>query len=88
MDLTYSMPLKGEGQDKLCWKSAKSKGFKVCDYYFYFSSTPGILFPWKHVWRSKIPPRVAFFSWTATLGQILTIDNLWNKGILLWIGAI
>ena len=28
------------------------------------------------MWQSKVPPRVAFFSWTAALGKILTIDNL------------
>ena len=33
------------------------------------------------MWRSKVPPRVAFFSWTASLGKILTIENLWYKGV-------
>ena len=33
------------------------------------------------MWRSKIPPRVAFFSWIAALGNILTLDRLWNKGV-------
>ena len=81
MDLIYSMPLKGEGHVKLCWKSAESKGFKVRECYFSLSLTPGILFLWKPVWRSKILPRVAFFSWTASLGKFLTIDNLWNRGV-------
>ena len=31
------------------------------------------------VWQSKVPPRVAFFSWTVALGKILTIDNLWKR---------
>ena len=34
MVLIYSMSLTGEGHDKLCWKSAKTKGFKVREYYF------------------------------------------------------
>ena len=38
-------------------------------------------FPWKFVWRSKIPPGVAFFSWTTALGKILTLENLWHKGV-------
>ena len=33
------------------------------------------------MWHSKIPPRVAFFSWTAALGKILTLENLWYKGV-------
>ena len=80
MDLIYSMPLKGEACDKLCWKSGKRKGFKVREYYFSLSLTSGIPFPWKPMWRSTIPHRVAFFSWNATLGKILTLDNLWNRG--------
>ena len=32
-----------------------------------------LFFPQKHVWCSKIPPRVAFFSWTAALDEILTL---------------
>ena len=34
------------------------------------------------MWQSKIPSRVAFFSWIAALGKILTIDNLWNRHIV------
>lgn len=45
------------------------------------SSTLGIIFPWKPVWLSNVPPRVAFFSWIATLRKILTIENLWNRGV-------
>ena len=60
MDLIYSMPLKGEACDKLCWKPGKRKGFKVREYYFSLSSTSGIPFPWKPVWRSTIPHRGSF----------------------------
>ena len=38
------------------------------------------LFPWKGVWKSKIPKRLVFFLWTATHGWILTLDNLILKG--------
>ena len=30
-----------------------------------------------------MPTRVAFFSWTAILGRILTIDNLWKRRVLI-----
>ena len=81
LDLINSMPLNGEGQDKLCWKPARNKNFKVSEFYLSLSSTLDISFPWKPVWRSKVPPRVAFFSWTASLGKILTTENLWYKGV-------
>jgi len=33
--------------------------------------------------KPEVPPRAAFFVWTATLGKILTIDNLRRKKV--WI---
>ena len=48
-------------------------------YYHSTSPSTGISFPWKMVWQSKVPPRVAFFSWTVALGKILTIDNLQKR---------
>ena len=41
------------------------------------------LFPWKGVWKSKIPRQVAFFLWTAAHDWILTLDNLMLRGRLL-----
>ena len=41
------------------------------------------LFPWKGVWKAKAPPRIAFFTWTATWGRIFTADNLRRRGIIL-----
>ena len=35
------------------------------------------------VWWSKVPSRVAFFSWTVALGKILTISNLWKRCMLI-----
>lgn len=34
------------------------------------------------VWQSKVPPRVAFFPWTAALGKILTTDNFQNRHLV------
>jgi hypothetical protein len=31
---------------------------------------------WKNIWRTMVPPRVAFFMWSAALGNIFTMDNL------------
>ena len=44
-------------------------------------------FPWKSIWKSKIPSRVAFFIWTAALVKILTIDNLQKKNMWLLDGC-
>jgi hypothetical protein len=42
------------------------------------------LFPSKNIWRTKAPPRVAFFVWLAALGKILTLDNLRKKNMVLF----
>ena len=74
--LLYSTKVWGVGIDKLCWKPACSRGFKVSGYYHSLSPSTAILLPWKMVWQLKVPPWVAFFFWTTALGKILTIDNL------------
>jgi hypothetical protein len=43
----------------------------------------GTRFPWKCVWRSQAPPRAAFFTWSAALGRILTLDNLRKRNIII-----
>ncbi|KAK9993524.1 hypothetical protein SO802_023227 [Lithocarpus litseifolius] len=76
MVLIYSTKVRGVGSDNLCWKPASSRGFTVSGFYHSLSPYTASYFPWKMLWQSKVPPRVAFFSWTAALGKILTIDNL------------
>lgn len=36
-------------------------------------------FKWKSVLRVNIPPKVAFFKWTAAKGRIFTMDNLCSR---------
>ena len=74
--------MQGVGADRLCWKPALSRGFEVRIFYHSLSPSSVIDFPWKRVWKSKVPPRVTFFSWTAALRKILTIDNLWKRHIV------
>jgi hypothetical protein len=39
-------------------------------------------FPCKSIWKVKVPFKVSFFVWTVTLGRILTLDNLWKRGLI------
>ena len=50
--------------------------FDTRSYYHAIRGDSNSLFPWKGVWKPKIPRRVAFFLWTATHDRILTLDNL------------
>jgi hypothetical protein len=56
--------------------------FEVKSFYRVLSSFGSISFPWKSIWRSKAPPKVAFFAWTAIYSKILTLDNLRRRGII------
>jgi hypothetical protein len=78
----YSRKLRGVGEDKL-WRIHSKKGiFEVRSFYRALSIQGTSTFPWKGIWRTKAPPRVAFFAWTATRGKILTIDNLRRRGMI------
>ena len=83
MDIIYAIPLRGTGKDHLCWERPSNKSFVVKRYYRSLSPPHSTLFPWKIIWKTKVPPRVAFFSWTATLGKVLTIDNQRKQGLIL-----
>ena len=82
MDMVYSSTAQGFGPDKVCWKPARSKGFEVRGFYLSFYPPALLSFPWNKIWQSKVPPRVAFFSWFASLGKILTTNNLHKRCVL------
>jgi hypothetical protein len=78
----YSYKLRGEGGDKLWWVPSRKGVFEVRSFYRVLSSHGARSFPWKGIWRTKAPPRVAFFAWTAARSKILTIDNLRRRGMI------
>jgi hypothetical protein len=55
----------------------------VRSFYNVLISKECILFPWKSIWRTKAPSRVAFFIWSAAFGKILMLDNLRKKNMVL-----
>ena len=70
----------GDRRDSLYWQLKGDGKFDTRSYYHAIWGALNSLFPWKGVWKPKIPKRVAFFLWTATHGRILTLDNLMFKG--------
>ena len=77
----YSTPVRGFEEDKRYWLLCKRKGFTVSAYYHLLIGHSEQSFPWKSIWKQKIPSRVAFFVWTAALGKCLTIDNLRKRKV-------
>jgi hypothetical protein len=82
MSLLYSQTIRPGVVDSLCWTPSCRGLFEVRSFYTTLISPhpPGI-FPWKSVWKAKVPSRVAFFVWTAALGKILTTENLRKRRV-------
>jgi hypothetical protein len=80
--LLYSYNLDG-GDDKMWWVPNRKGKFEVKSFYFILNSAVSFPFPWKSIWRTKAPLRVAFFVWSAALGKILTLDNLRKRNLVL-----
>jgi hypothetical protein len=62
--------------DYLRWVFSKKFVFRVKSYFGSLTCSGGTWFPWKSVRRSQAPSRAAFFTWSAALSRILTLDNL------------
>ena len=73
----------GNTRDTLYWRLKGDGKFDTRSYYLAIRGASNSLFPWKGVWKPKIPKRVAFFLWTAAHGRTLTLDNLMLKSCTL-----
>ena len=71
---------RGGGCDKLCWDLNGSEKFETLSFYHKIRNAAPSTFPWKSIWKVKVPKRVTFFRWLAAHGQILTLDNLMLHG--------
>jgi hypothetical protein len=81
-ELLYSQQIRHGGEDKICWNPLKRKNFEVKSYFKMRINSELVDGPWKSIWKSKAPPRVAIFVWTAALEKILTMDNLRKKNFI------
>uniref|UniRef100_A0A2N9HC19 Reverse transcriptase zinc-binding domain-containing protein n=1 Tax=Fagus sylvatica TaxID=28930 RepID=A0A2N9HC19_FAGSY len=84
MSLLYSQIIRPGVVDSLCWTPSCRGLFEVRSFYTtLISPNPPGTFPWKSVWKAKVPSRVAFFVWTAALGKILTTENLRKRRVII-----
>ena len=61
MDIIYGVSVMGGGEDNMCWQPAKSRGFEVSSYYQVFNTASNHSFPWKCIWKPKVPYSPFFF---------------------------
>jgi hypothetical protein len=80
--LLYSISLDCDGEDKLLWSPSRIGKFDVRSFYKSLAFKETSHFPWKSIWRTKVPLKVAFFAWAAGLGKILTVDNLRKRHVI------
>jgi hypothetical protein len=78
----YAYKLREVREDKLWWIPSSKGVFEVSSFYRVLCSHGTTSFPWKDIWRTKTPPRVVFFVWTAARSKIPTIDNLRRRGMI------
>ena len=81
LDFIQSRIPRGIGCDSPHWCLNGNGKFDIQSFYNKIKGTSLSSFPWKGIWKAKVPKRVAFFMWTASHGQILTLDNLMLRGL-------
>ena len=82
MELIYDSSVRRNGVDELCWKHSLWGVFNVRSYYKALQHPITCPFPWKPLWKPKVPTKVSFFIWTVALGKILTVDNLRRRKLV------
>ena len=67
--------------DRMRWKLKLNRDFDIRSYYNKLRDPPSVVFPWKGIWRVKVPRRVSLFVWCVAWNKILTGDNLRLRGL-------
>ncbi|CAN4089739.1 unnamed protein product [Withania somnifera] len=69
-------------EDRLMWKLDKEGKFKVRSAYKIYGNSSQIKkdWPWKMIWKGKIPHKVSCFIWLVARQAVLTQDKLVRRG--------
>ena len=59
---------RSEGCDGLCLCLNESGKFDIRSFYHKIQNATLSTFPWKGIWKVKVPKRVAFFMWIVAYG--------------------
>ncbi|WMV12495.1 hypothetical protein MTR67_005880, partial [Solanum verrucosum] len=73
------------GEDYLWWQGHNKGSYKVKEGYKRISPSgiQDFKWPWKQIWRTKVPHKVACFTWLLANKAVLTLDNVAKRGISL-----
>ena len=67
-------------EDKILFKGSRNDAFSVKIMYRVLDCSPQLVFPSRTIWNPVISPRMGFFSWEASWGKVLTLDQLKHRG--------
>ena len=78
LDISSRMTLSEEPY-KVKWLLTSFVSFSIKSLYHYLVARQ-VVFPYKLLWRMKMPLKIKAFSWLVIKNRILTKDNLSKKG--------
>jgi hypothetical protein len=78
----YSTRVDCEGEDQLWWSPSHKGKFDVRSFYKALACKEALHFPLEKHLAAKVLLKVAFFTWVAALGKILTLDNLRQRHVI------
>ena len=67
-------------EDKILFKGSRNDAFSVKSMYRVLDCSPQVAFPFRSIWNPVILPRMGFFTWEASWGKVLTLDQLKRRG--------
>ena len=70
-------------EDRVFWTASKCGVVSVKSLYSILELKGSSLFPWDSIWRVRVPPKVAFFTWETSWGKVLTLEQLQRRGFFL-----
>lgn len=68
-------------KDAILWKWCKSGTYSASSFYRIISTAGKIIWPFKYIWKAKVPPTVKIFLYLLLNGKILSRDVLRRRGI-------
>jgi len=78
----YSARVRQGNKNKLWWVPSKRILFKVRSFYCSLICSEGYCFPCKSIWRTRAPLKATFFTWSAALSKILTMNNFRKRQVI------
>ena len=78
---TYDSKIDLIREDRMQWVHDNKSGFSVNSYSKGLNRHENNTYPWKCIWKARVPSKVAFFCWLVSLKKVLTTENLRKMGL-------